>query len=247
MAQIPVTWDGTDAYGQPLRWDTPGLRYDGFVPQPTLKKMPQLRVLLGFASAPDNGLDELAGAVLQKLYGNAAYPSPPVTAAALTTAKNDFSAAVAAANLGGPADTAVKDNKRAALVALLRALAGYVQEKHGNDLAVLLSSGFDAVSTNRASSPLDAPTIKDILNGNSGQLVLRVTVVANAKCYEVRHALIGANGAPGPWQNAGLYTNSRSMAVDGLTPGSNYQFQVRAVGGSTGYSDWSDPVSHMSM
>jgi hypothetical protein len=23
--------------------------------------------------------------------------------------------------------------------------------------------------------------------------------------------------------------------------------QVRAVGGSTGYSDWSDPVSHMSL
>ncbi len=247
MAQIPVTWDGTDANGQPLRWDTPGLRYNGFVLQPTPKKMPQLRVLLGFASAPDNGLDELAGAVLQKLYGNAAYPTPPVTSAALTTAKNDFSAAVAAANLGGPGDTAVKDNKRATLVGLLRALAGYVQEKHGNDLAVLLSSGFDAVSTNRASSPLDAPSIKDILNGNSGQLVLRVTVIPNAKCYEIRHALIAANGAPGAWQSAGLFTNSRSMSVEGLTPGSNYQFQVRAVGGSTGYSDWSDAVSHMSL
>ena len=27
----------------------------------------------------------------------------------------------------------------------------------------------------------------------------------------------------------------------------NYTFQVRAIGGSSGYSDWSDPVSHMSM
>jgi hypothetical protein len=35
--------------------------------------------------------------------------------------------------------------------------------------------------------------------------------------------------------------------VAGLIPGSIYSMQVRAVGGSTGYSDWSDPVSHMVM
>lgn len=32
-----------------------------------------------------------------------------------------------------------------------------------------------------------------------------------------------------------------------FSPGGNYPFQVRAVGGSTSYSDWSDPVSHMSL
>lgn len=247
MAQTPLTWDGTDANGQPLRWDTPGLFWNGNVPLPKPKHMPQLRVLLGFASAPDNALDELAGAVILKLYGNPVYPTPPVTAAALTTAKNAFSASVAAANLGGPADTAAKNNKRDILVDLLRQLAGYVQELHVNDLANLLSSGFDAISTNRSATALEAPAIKDILNGNSGQLLVRVTPRANAKCYEVRYALIGANGAPGPWQSGGLFTNSRSMPVNGLNPGGNYQFEVRAVGGSTGYSDWSDAVSHMSL
>ena len=52
---------------------------------------------------------------------------------------------------------------------------------------------------------------------------------------------------PGPWQSGGLFTNSRSMPLNGLTPGTNYTVQVRAIGGSTGYSDWSDPVSHMSL
>lgn len=37
------------------------------------------------------------------------------------------------------------------------------------------------------------------------------------------------------------------MPLNGLTPGTQYQVQVRAIGGSTGYSDWSDSVSHMSM
>jgi hypothetical protein len=43
------------------------------------------------------------------------------------------------------------------------------------------------------------------------------------------------------------FPSSRALPVGGLTPGSNYQFQVRAVGGSTSYSDWSNPVSHLSL
>jgi chitodextrinase len=35
------------------------------------------------------------------------------------------------------------------------------------------------------------------------------------------------------------------MTIDGLTAGTTYMFQVRAVGGSTRYSDWSNPVSRM--
>lgn len=247
MAQIPFCWDGTDAAGNPLRWDTPGLFYDGFVPQPNQKKMPQIHVSLSFASAPDNDLDELALAVIQKLYANALYASPPVTSAALTTAKTDFSAAVAAANLGGPADTALKNNRRAALIELLRELANFVEGKHKNNLADLLASGFEANSTTRSSVPLGAPSIKDILNANSGQLRVRVTPITNARCYEARYAPVAANGAPGPWVDGGTYTDSRNILLTALTPGTNYMVEVRAIGGSTGSSDWSDSVSHMSM
>jgi len=205
---------------------------------------PHLRVLVGFAKGSDSGLLEVATAVHLKIYGNPLYPDPPVTAAALKTAIDDFSAAIAAANLGGPEATADKNHKREILIGLLRQLAGYVQGLHNNNLADLLSSGFDAVSTNNSPSPLIAPSIKAILNGMSTQLILRLTAVPNAKCYEVRYALISPGGAPGPYQTGGLHTNSRNIAINDLTPGGNYQFQVRAVGGSTGYSDWSDPVSH---
>ncbi|MEQ1751376.1 MAG: fibronectin type III domain-containing protein [Prosthecobacter sp.] len=246
MAKIPVTWDGFDAQGNKLRWDS-GLTWNGFLPQPKPKHMLQLRILLGFAAASDHSLEETATAVLSKLYGNAAYPNPPVTLVVLQAALTAFSLSIAAALHGGPEETADKNNKREILIGLLRQLAGYVQENHNNDLATLLSSGFEAVSTNRASVQLTAPTIKDIINGMSCQLLVRVGPIDNAKCYEVRYALIGPNGAPGPWQTGGLHTSSRSMPIGSLTPGGNYQFQVRAVGGSTGYSDWSDPVSHMSL
>jgi hypothetical protein len=52
-----------------------------------------------------------------------------------------------------------------------------------------------------------------------------------------------ANGTA--WQVGGTSTQARKIVVTNLTLGTNYTFKVRAIGGSTGYSDWSDPVSHM--
>jgi hypothetical protein len=250
MPQIPVTWNGLDSHGNPLTWGSPEFVWNGTISTPTPKKMPQLRVLLGFSNAPDHSLEETAEAVIAGLYGNAAFPdppSPPVTKVQLQAALANFRAAIAAQAQGGPAATAHKNDMREALIALLRKLAGYVQQYGDNNLANILSTGFEVVSTNRAQSPLDAPTIKDIRNGNTRQLIVSVTPVPNAKTYEGRYALAPAGGMQGPWLSAGLFTNSRAMVVDELTPGANYVFQFRAIGGSTGYSDWSDPVGHMSM
>jgi hypothetical protein len=110
---------------------------------------------------------------------------------------------------------------------------------------VLLSSGFQAAVTTRVRSPLANPSILNIGFGNSTEQVLKVTAIVHAKCYEVRTAAVGAENTPGPWQTADMFTNSRSMTVDGLIPGTTYMFQVRAIGGSTRYSDWSNPVSRM--
>ncbi len=256
MPAEALTWDDAPG-GEALRWDDddPSMTWDGTLPtppnpNPNPKKNMQLRVLLGFASASDHGLEERARAVSNQLYTGLAatiYTSPSVTKVNLDAGIEDFSASIATAATGGEEDTAAKDNKRAALIADLRKLANDVQKGHQNNLEWLLSSGFEAVSTNSASSPLDTPDILDIIHGISGELKLRVTRIRNARVYEVRYALLDANGAPGPWQDGGLHSNSRSQSIGGLTPGAMYQFQVRAVGGSTGYSDWSNIVSHRSM
>jgi hypothetical protein len=177
--------------------------------------------------------------------GNPSFPSPPVDLKTVQAAVDDLNAALAAQPNGGPAATAEKKNKQEALIGLLRSLRHYVDDRCGNDLPVLLSSGFQAAVTTRVRSPLANPSILNIGFGNSTELVLKVTPIAHAKCYEVRSATIGEGKAPDPWQAAGLFTNSRSMTIEGLTPGTTYMFQVRAIGGSTRYSDWSNPVSRM--
>lgn len=111
-----------------------------------------------------------------------------------------------------------------------------------NDLATLLSSGFQATSTNRTQSPLDQPTSLVIVNGTTGQLVASVAPVKNTSLYEGR-----IKGPTGDWLPSVFTGDSQHIIFNGLTPGTNYTVEVRALGGSTGQSDWSDPSSHMSL
>jgi len=160
----------------------------------------------------------------------------------LDAARSDFEQKIAKAAAGGPPDTAAKNNARQVLLGELRLLAGYVQISCNNDMATLLSSGFQAMSTNRAQSALEKPTGLDVQNGTSGQLVASVVPVKNTSLYEGR-----AKGPTGDWLPSVFTGDSQHITFDGLTPGTTYTIQVRALGGLTGQSDWSDPTSHMSM
>jgi hypothetical protein len=172
---------------------------------------------------------------------NAAFPTPPVDTAVLTTLNTTLRSSIVAADAGGPQQTAAKYKAYDALVAALRKDANYVEIQSNNDLEILLSSGFDVVSTNRASAPLDTPVITQILNNGTTKLLLRLNSILNAKSYQVQIA----TAANGPWQEAGIYTQARRIVLLGLTPGTIYFVRVRAIGGSTGYSEWSVPVSLM--
>jgi hypothetical protein len=47
------------------------------------------------------------------------------------------------------------------------------------------------------------------------------------------------------WKSAGAFTQTRRMVLTGPTSGAVYAIKARAIGGSTGCSDWSDPLSHV--
>lgn len=201
-----------------------------------------IKVSLGFARLSDAELDNFAQGVIDSLTGNAAYPSPPVTLTNLQAAKNDFTNKLAAAQGGGIADTAAKNNSRQTLLGMLRQLASYVQLSCNNDLAMPLTSGFQAQSTSRAQSPLEQPESLSISNGTSGQLVASVKPVRNTSMYEGR-----CKAGTDDWQPSVFTGDSQHITFNGLTPGVVYTIEVRALGGSTGQSDWSDPSSHMAM
>jgi len=203
--------------------------------------MPIYHVNLGFADLADADLDAFTENVISKLTGNGAFAHPPVPPADMQLLLTEFTDAMAAADGGGKTQTITKNAARATLIAALRQDAIYVQANGNNDPATMLGSGYELSSLNRSQSPLPTPSILKITNGTSGQLTLRGTPNRNAKSYEVRKGT-----TPGVWDVATIiFTAARAMVVTGLTPGTNYTFSYRSVGGSTGYSDWSDPVSHM--
>lgn len=205
----------------------------------------RVRIAEKFKKQTAEQLVIMAGAVIAGLTNNPAFPAPSVDLKAVQAAADDLNAALAAMAHGGVAATAEKNNKQNALIGILRKLKHYVEDNFNNDLAVLLSSGFQAASSSRNRSPLADPAILSVDFGKSTELVLKVTPIACARCYEVRSASGGAENASAVWQSIGLFTDSRLIKISNLVPGKTYAFQVRAVGGSTGYSGWSNPVSRM--
>jgi hypothetical protein len=203
----------------------------------------RIRIADRFAKQSAEQLVIMADAVITGLTNNPAFPAPPVDLNAVQAAGNELKAAATAQVHGGPAATAEKKNKQEALIKILRKLKHYVEDNCENDLAVLLSSGFQAAAATRDRSPLANPSILSINRGNSDELMLKVTPIARAKCYEVRSAVVGAGSVPGQWQQAGIFTSSR-ITIANLVPATTYGFQVRAIG-AVGNTEWSDPVSHM--
>ena len=200
------------------------------------------KVSLGFARLSDDELNGFAQSVIDSMDGNAAFPTPPVTVAVVRAQQEDFSDKLSAARVGGPAATADKNRSRQVLEGSLRQWAGYVQIVCANDNSMLLSSGFQAQGFSNTPSPLSQPQGLRLKNGNAGQLIARIDPIDNANTYEGRARL-----SDGDWLPSVFTGDSQHIRFEGLAHGKDYTVQVRALGGSTGQSDWSDPSTHMAM
>ena len=159
----------------------------------------------------------------------------------IKTLADALNAALAATITGGTVATAAKDKAFDAVTDALNADANDIENVVGTDLEMLLATGYLPVSTNRASSPLDDTAVVSLLNNGSTQLLLRLLPVLNAKLYQLQTSTDGGK----TWVEAGMSTQARRIVLKGLTPGTTYSVRARAIGGSTGASNWSNPASVM--
>jgi fibronectin type III domain protein len=182
--------------------------------------------------------------ILTGMTGNPAYLDPDPKLPDVQVALDDFSTSLANAADGGLTLTSIKNDKRAALVALLRALANYVQVACNGDLTLLLSSGFPIQKPQRNPiGTLPAPVNLAVSLGPlSGQLNAAVPPVFGSSVYNWR---LTTTTAPTVVLQSAQTTAGRTT-FSGLTPGVVYVVQVNAVG-AAGPSDWSQPVSQMAV
>jgi len=200
------------------------------------------RIATGFGKNSDNDIVSLSLDVEDGLLNNPAFLNLPVKLTDVATQRLALVAAMTEARKGGTDRTRLKAAAKQLLVDMLFKLAHYCQGEAHHDLDALLSTGFEVVSTNRTSGPLDRPTIIDVLNDTSGMLVVRGHAVLNGRLYQVRSSTDGGK----TWTLWPESNGARLMTLAPTVPGTVYTVEFCAKGGSTGQSPWSNPVSIMS-
>ena len=207
-----------------------------------------VRVSFAYKYLPVTAVVAVLGWIITCMTGNAAFPKPPIPLVPpvppdptqpldLTTRMNNLDAAAKNAVGGGVIQTALKNAALEAAFEGLDANGLYVQTMARTSLPVFLTSGYQAMSTNRAQSPLDPPSITGIDNDTSTQLDVHLSPVANALGYEVQQMIANV------WTTVKFSPQARTVTLTGLTTGTVVQVRARALGGSTGQSDWSMPGS----
>ena len=193
----------------------------------------------------DLSIPELIAKIRQvviAMTGNATYPTPSPTLAALTAAADDLEAKLATAEqarLAAEAATAVQDTSKTTAETLVTAEGNYVQQTSGGDAAKIESAGMEVRDPSTPIGDLPAPTdLNATVGDHDGQIDLHWDHVRGAKSYLIEKSLDPPTAIS--WSVALVATKS-SASVTGLTSGTKYWFRVAAVG-AAGNSGWSQPA-----
>jgi hypothetical protein len=112
-------------------------------------------------------------------------------------------------------------------------------------MTTFLSSGFQPAITARTRTHPATDSIRKIAAGlAAGQVVVTLVKVPNAVSYELRWSAITADGSPGEWVYRPI-ANTRPLTVSGLTPGTAYAFQTRALTRSGSLTGWGESVTRI--
>ena len=93
---------------------------------------------------------------------------------------------------------AIMKKQREGLVKMAEQLGHYVEAASNNDPVTFTSSGFEIRSTVRVlTPPLAQPSINSVDQGKSGEMLVNVGSVQNARIYEVEYAPVSAGTTAG--------------------------------------------------
>jgi hypothetical protein len=210
----------------------------------TLVKKTPIHAVRGLAKLTDGVVAPMLDSTLKGLLANATiYAKPPVDLTTYGTQISAFEASIPAALDGSRTAVAQKKKLRVAAVKSYDQLAHYVEANCNDDMTTFLLSGFQAKPSTKTLTPPVSESIRKIKQGaKSGTVDVTPLKFPGAVSYDMQFAPVPAGGAPTAWTNMPIAGVRSATTVVGLTPGTNYAFQVRALL-KTGYTDWSDSVT----
>ena len=186
------------------------------------------RVAFNISGISDEALMVRVQSIANSMTNNANFPAPLPELDALKTVATAFEQALATQRPGAKEDTVRKNDARAAVEHALRMLGTWVEVKSNNDLAMLLSSGFEARKNPAPYGRLEKPESLHIeLTSKPGSVKLTTTKVAGASTYFFQYALVPV-ADESQWHTVG--STSRTKVIDNLEVGKQYIFRVGGVG-----------------
>lgn len=204
--------------------------------------MNSTKISINFSSGKytDSELNVKANHIIEKMTGNAAFPTPEPTLEAVQEASDTYYNALDNVHDGSKEDTARKNHLRLTLEGLLRDLAAYVlRVSQGNDV-LILSSGFDLYKKPEPVGPLRKPTNLAVKPGaNKGSMELSCNAVSHATFYEFEYREVASENGNG-WLKS--TSTKRKLLVQGLTSGKEYAFRVAGAGADPSRT-WSNEIT----
>jgi hypothetical protein len=178
-----------------------------------------------------------AKGIVKRMTANPSFPNPAPTLAAVTAAIDDLQAAETAALARTKGAVATRNDKRAALVLLLKQLRGYIQTTADasaeNGAAVIESAGAAVrkTPTRRARAFAAKP------GAVSGTANVLAATAGHRASYEWQYSTDGGK----TWISAPVTLQAKTT-IAGLVPGATVLFKYRPVT-KAGQGDWSQTAS----
>jgi uncharacterized protein YqgV (UPF0045/DUF77 family) len=174
--------------------------------------------------------------IIDKMTGNALYPTPMPTLADLQTELNSLTNLQEKAVKGGVEDTLKRDQQYDKVKSMVTKLGAYVEWKADNDAVNIASAGFETKKSPHPSADLTAPLGLVTKSTKSGAADLKFKKVIGRRIYVVQMC---TNINTNIWTEAGKTTKTK-FSVPNLISGKQYWFRVCASG-IKGDSPFSDP------
>lgn len=187
------------------------------------------KLTTGFNSLTDANFQTKAESITTSMMGNVNFPSTTPDMPVVSTAVQNYSLALTAAQSRDKNDVAVKNQKRSELTALLVQLASSVMATANGDKTMLVSSGFDLAKEGE-SIVLPKPENLQVADGiNSGELIVSVSAVKGAKSYVHQYTADPITDAS-DWTQ--VNTTTSRFTFKNLDSAKKYWCRVIAVGAS---------------
>ena len=210
------------------------------------KKVVKIKPLEGYTSMSDADIVQRGSQVVTGLTGNTNFTALPEDLTVLKADIESLSTLMVEAADGSKKMIAQKNKQREVVIKKLRVLGRVIEVQSDGDEAKFTSSGFQAAKTAKTPpAPLPLPVIRGVDHGAiTGELVIRIEAIPKAANYEIRCGAVVNGAPPSSWTGKTVIAVRPPVSFQGLTPGTVYAFQVRAMN-KVGYTDWTDSITCM--